>query len=984
MDEDDEIDLDFGAATLLASQATTNKTTGRQAEDSPESLSAEELVKIVPQTILAMMGRMAQENWPKLLTRVELKTPGTGHNNSLLRGAQIAYHLGCTPDATIEHLQSVYDPTRADHHSAPVRAVERIWEAKGDITELVASKIPMEDEASRLLPWHHATKEGITKDHIRRRCPHGKPETITPGEFVQAMFHPAANFSALLQVDEKGSDGIYNVEDIEDSIFVAKRLKLCHFLNPAVFIKDDLKELQEHIHDKEGAAEAEKAKLRGTANFLARPYLIYEYDSEALAKRSRWVTFRELSPAEATRVATGKGQHAEECAYVRELTVKEYVEQTEYLQELGQQQLNQANAFAFNILAKFIPLAAVVDSGGKSLHFWFRATKDGLVLSSLSQSPGASNIIQAVKRQGLFTTMVAFGCDRSADDPVKVMRMPNVSASKISRKKQRLIYFDPDGENYPTEHNLLNLEAFYSECFPDSWWHSQEFAEKVVSYKSKTYILKKDIGWIQLSRDEYRDHLTMSGYTAKAPSEITPRLVALAKSKESQVDTVFNYLSGYSRGVHLQEGKKFLVCKHYKRLRAKRGKWEHIKAFLEGYAGYSEASSKMRDPDAETQLQVLLGQLQSFVLDFRNGGERVALARASQLLIQCGPSNAGKSFARTVIFALLNDGSQASVDHLLCPAGVKTANNFNADTSEAGFGYVDDSGKLSPKMRDRIAMGETLKSLLVSMSENVHSKGNDAINISPWRRYFAFINPSLLNTMPPLIPHMEDKLVMLKVYSMDGGPLKNMVDMSKANWSYELADVIRAELPAFLHYLTYYHQVPEECMDAELRYPTISYHNPQLVDEIVRQSSEYNIFRSIQRGVRESLLSRDRARWSMNPVKVEIYDLYERLTTVSVMGDQEAVHQFKRSCPDVQSLTDNLRILEALVPGVHNSKSEWATNEGFPEMMATSEMDSTPTDYWLLTPRMFGADFGKATGQFPLDDELLNELDDESDDTEGL
>ena len=75
-------------------------------------------------------------------------------------------------------------------------------------------------------------------------------------------------------------------------------------------------------------------------------------------------------------------------------------------------------------LAKFIPLVMAVDTGGKSVHFWFDAPN------------GWNNEVQTV-----FNLSCRHGADSRMGIDSQKARMPNVSAAP-DRKDQRLIYFD--------------------------------------------------------------------------------------------------------------------------------------------------------------------------------------------------------------------------------------------------------------------------------------------------------------------------------------------------------------------------------------------------------------------------------------------------------------------------------------------------------------------------------------------------------------
>ena len=60
-------------------------------------------------------------------TVLELPPAGEGHNAGLLTVATTCYWMEVSPEATLAHLQDIYDSDRIDYRSAPQRAVARVW-----------------------------------------------------------------------------------------------------------------------------------------------------------------------------------------------------------------------------------------------------------------------------------------------------------------------------------------------------------------------------------------------------------------------------------------------------------------------------------------------------------------------------------------------------------------------------------------------------------------------------------------------------------------------------------------------------------------------------------------------------------------------------------------------------------------------------------------------------------------------------------------
>ena len=87
-------------------------------------------------------------------------------------------------------------------------------------------------------------------------------------------------------------------------------------------------------------------------------------------------------------------------------------------------QVERFNSFAIE-LSKFIPLTLAVETGNKSVHFWF---------NSRHATPKQIETI--------FTLACLHGADKRMAVRSQIARMPNVSSADNGRGAQRVIYFD--------------------------------------------------------------------------------------------------------------------------------------------------------------------------------------------------------------------------------------------------------------------------------------------------------------------------------------------------------------------------------------------------------------------------------------------------------------------------------------------------------------------------------------------------------------
>ena len=98
-----------------------------------------------------------------------------------------------------------------------------------------------------------------------------------------------------------------------------------------------------------------------------------------------------------------------------------------------------------------LPLAAVVSSGGKSLHAWVKVDAGGII-----------DYREAVKR--LFDTLAPFGIDPANKNPSRLARLPGVvrMIGAVGGGLQKLIFLSPAPEPGQVIANLVPMEAAHA------------------------------------------------------------------------------------------------------------------------------------------------------------------------------------------------------------------------------------------------------------------------------------------------------------------------------------------------------------------------------------------------------------------------------------------------------------------------------------------------------------------------------------------
>lgn len=215
-------------------------------------------------------------------TVLTLPPEGGGHNAGLLQVASICHKMGVDFDDTLSHLQDIYSTDRVDYHTAPERAVKRIWQAGGDISKLI------DDE-------HEAAPDRRDENLLRfRRLAQTEIVEASPApvkadtyDILKALFsdkdliniqHTAFEYGTIVPLgglpqflSEKGAD-----------------LSGYKFLNPATFKKSG---------GVPNPLNNDKVSTRCNANVKSREWVVLEIDHKDTAMVERFNAFAIVAAA---------------------------------------------------------------------------------------------------------------------------------------------------------------------------------------------------------------------------------------------------------------------------------------------------------------------------------------------------------------------------------------------------------------------------------------------------------------------------------------------------------------------------------------------------------------------------------------------------------------------------------------------------------------------------------------------------------------
>lgn len=528
-------------------------------------------------------------------------------------------------------------------------------------------------------------------------------------------------------------------------------------------------------------------------------------------------------------------------------------------------------------LAQFAPLVLAVDTGNKSIHFWFDARNATAFLVA-----------------HVFGVARLHGADKALGVRSQIARMPNVSTAAEGRGAQRVLYFDPNRENCPSGESW-DIKGF------DQYIQRAKQLDYYYEGDSGKYFMQDNINrWTRLNRTSLIAQLARQGFRVqKSETELISPVDELIAGIEmdKSIELVLKGASGKHSGYYEENGFRFLVLKSPHFIKPRKGSWDTIRNFL-----YHMLST---DP---LQVDILFGWMASSMKDLRNGGRREAIYAPAQMLHFIGPKNAGKTLFLEYILPHCFGGRSASADDLFAdrPSG------FNSDSFQAEICHLDDTEVLSTDYASRAKHGERIKSHTVGAGGMYHAKNRDRVNIRPWRRFVRMMNeePQILATLPPLESGVDDKVIIFHTRSMEGGK----INMEPIHWFDGVRDAIAEELPAFIHHLLEEYRTPEEALDPERRYAVRSYKNKAIMDVIEIDSPEFYILHKFEGDAAMTMFSdlgddlENVSRPYWEGTSNELYDL------LADVGSRNAQMRFRKVCGSPKVLTSQLKSLEKSHP----------------------------------------------------------------------
>lgn len=266
-------------------------------------------------------------------------------------------------------------------------------------------------------------------------------------------------------------------------------------------------------------------------------------------------------------------------------------------------------------------------------------------------------------------------------------------------------------------------------------------------------------------------------------------------------------LGGFDPGFYTIHTSRVLVTRGPERIEGRAGNCNLLSDFFEELLG--------------KQRGVLYGWLKTALQSLRDGPPW----RPGQLLCLAGQPKCGKSVCQSLITPLF--GGRVSRPYEYLAKGT----NFNADIYGAEHGLIGDENHATDN-KSRRNFGAAIKKLVVEPCHYIHAKGKTPITLTPFVRLTLSLNdhPSALLVLPSLDSDVKDKIILLRANAVN---FEKRVKRFGSFAAWEIA--ARDQLPAFVHKLRTW-KVPDSLADT--RYGVVSFHDPDLVQEVDDLSDE--------------------------------------------------------------------------------------------------------------------------------------------------
>lgn len=336
--------------------------------------------------------------------------------------------------------------------------------------------------------------------------------------------------------------------------------------------------------------------------------------------------------------------------------------------------------------------------------------------------------------------------------------------------------------------------------------------------------------WVEIAKPILESALKKEGFSDYADgSPLSPLDHEVLRITMDNQVIYAGPLAGYEMGIKYFEGEQALVTKNMDLLEIKKGEWPTLKTVLDG--AYF-LSAKGDDPELDQRI-LLYGWWQHAVRCLYFGPHSPGNA-----LFLVGERKSGKSLTGLLIRETL--GRKYALPY----AWMTGKDIFNEEMFEAVVQWIDDENA-DTRLEARLKFGAAIKQMVAASGARMRGMHAKAKSLQPLWRMIVMLNmePDRLMVIPPLDDDVEDKMLILKAYKKEMPMPARSPEERDAFWKR-----LTSELPAFLYWLVYEFQLPEEYKD---RFGVQHWCHPEVERELSNVSPEQQVREFIERYFRK-------------------------------------------------------------------------------------------------------------------------------------
>lgn len=372
-------------------------------------------------------------------------------------------------------------------------------------------------------------------------------------------------------------------------------------------------------------------------------------------------------------------------------------------------------------------------------------------------------------------------------------------------------------------------------------------AEYVFDLTTRLYWKRTVAGeWIGLTEGALRRDLKkLRGLRDKVNAQNGERLSPLDDAiREIEQDRRVDWtgeLAGFRSGIHEVNGVRVLVTRELQLIQPRQGDWPIIRQIID--------TALLPGPDESPDTLDQRDLLYTFARDWLRSLHAHQITRGPVMCL-AGPPGALKTRIATIFKELAGGKVSKVYDYLV------GREDFNRKMLASSLQLVDDEmADISKNAREQFAQ-KGIKQLTANDQLTVRAMHKDGVDLDACIRLWVLLNnegESLL-VMPSMDSHVRDKVVMLlcraKPRPLPGSPEEaagcwpapmptRTSEEREAFWA-----AVRAELPAFAHFLLSEYEVPSWASGS--RFGVKPWQHPELLHELQQFSPHVRLWQLIE------------------------------------------------------------------------------------------------------------------------------------------